>query len=113
MRASNGCHGGVSRGKLTQAIEAFTAVGNARFPLPQGEQVVYTQRGTIRHKPEAQAKERAARGKHFPRERFGLVSIPSLATSSHGAGNGLLLPDVMRYNLPGRERDLEGVPGDT
>lgn len=25
---------------------------------------------------------------------------------SHGAGNGLLLPHVMRFNMPGRERDM-------
>jgi alcohol dehydrogenase class IV len=28
---------------------------------------------------------------------------------SHGAGNGLLLPYVMRYNLPGRERELATI----
>jgi alcohol dehydrogenase class IV len=28
---------------------------------------------------------------------------------SHGAGNGLLLPYVMRYNLPGRETDIAAV----
>ncbi len=30
---------------------------------------------------------------------------------SHGAGNGLLLPYVMRYNLPGRERELAHIAG--
>ena len=28
---------------------------------------------------------------------------------SHGAGNGLLLPYVMRYNLPGREREFARI----
>jgi alcohol dehydrogenase class IV len=28
---------------------------------------------------------------------------------SHGAGNGLLLPFVMRFNLPGREREFARI----
>src|SRR3979490_768410 len=28
---------------------------------------------------------------------------------SHGAGNGLLLPFVMRYNLPGREKEFAAI----
>jgi alcohol dehydrogenase class IV len=28
---------------------------------------------------------------------------------SHGAGNGLLLPYVMRFNLPGRERSFAAI----
>src|SRR5437660_8623637 len=30
---------------------------------------------------------------------------------SHGAGNGLLLPYVMRYNLPGREAEFARIAG--
>jgi hypothetical protein len=39
--------------------------------------MIHTRRGTIRHKPEAQARERVARYKCFPRLRFGLVSFPT------------------------------------
>jgi alcohol dehydrogenase class IV len=124
---------------LTHAIEAYTAVDNATFPLPHGERSVYQGR----HPVGDMLAERAITliGKHLrkvvadgqdleAREGMALAAtLAGLAFSnvgvavvhaleypvggathcSHGAGNGLLLPYVMRFNLPERRRELAAV----
>jgi alcohol dehydrogenase class IV len=117
---------------LTHAIEAYTAVDNADFPLPPGERSVYQGK----HPLGDLMAEKAIRliGQHLRRAvlngsdleaREGMALAATLAGlafsnvgvalvhameypvggavhCSHGAGNGLLLPYVMRYNLPAR-----------
>jgi alcohol dehydrogenase class IV len=124
---------------LTHAIEAYTAVDNAAFPLPAGERTVYQGR----HPFGDMLAERAIAlvGKHLRRAvtsghehdaREGMALAATLAGlafsnvgvaavhaleypvggathCSHGAGNGLLLPHVMRFNLPARRRELATV----
>ncbi|MGH7134825.1 MAG: iron-containing alcohol dehydrogenase, partial [Pirellulales bacterium] len=117
---------------LTHAIEAYTAVDNEDFPLPEGERSVYQGRHPLGDCLAEKAIELI--GEHLvtavrePRNiesRGGMAlaaTIAGLAFSnigvalvhameypvggavhcSHGAGNGLLLPFVMRYNLPVR-----------
>jgi alcohol dehydrogenase class IV len=121
---------------LTHAVEAYTAVDNARFSLPPGERTVYQGK----HPFGDMLAEKAIKliGRHLRRAvadgqnqeaREGMALAATLAGMafsnvgvavvhaleypvggathcSHGAGNGLLLPYVMRYNLPGREREL-------
>ena len=38
-------------------------------------------------------------------------AVASFVHVSHGAGNGLLLPHVMRFNLPGREKEMAEIGG--
>jgi alcohol dehydrogenase class IV len=117
---------------LTHAIEAYTAIDNEHFPLPPGERSVYQGRHPLadclaekaieligRHLPRAVE----APGDLAARENMALAAtLAGLAFSnvgvalvhameypvggathcSHGAGNGLLLPFVMRFNLPAR-----------
>jgi alcohol dehydrogenase class IV len=124
---------------LTHAIEAFTAVDNADFPLPANERSIYQGR----HPVGVMFAEQAIQliGKHLraavrdgknleAREGMALAAtLAGLAFSnigvavvhaleypvggathcSHGAGNGLLLPYVMRYNLPGRDKEMARV----
>ncbi len=117
---------------LTHAIEAFTAVDNADFPLPPGERTVYqgahpfgdmlaekaiTLVGRFLRRAVADGKDREARegmalaatlaGMAF--SNVGVAAVHALeypigaaVHCSHGAGNGLLLPFVMRFNLPAR-----------
>jgi alcohol dehydrogenase class IV len=117
---------------LTHAIEAYTAIDNATFPLPEGERSVYQGRHALgdclaekairligQHLRQAvqQGSDLAARegmalgallaGLSF--SNVGVAAVHALeypiggATHcSHGAGNGLLLPFVMRFNLPAR-----------
>lgn len=121
---------------LTHAIEGFTAVDNADFPLPPGERSIYQGK----HPMGDLVAERAIRlvGRYLPRAvkdggdleaRDGMALgalLGGLAFSnvgvalvhameypvggavhvSHGAGNGLLLPYVMRFNLPTRVREF-------
>ena len=114
---------------LTHAIEAFTAIDNADFPLPANERSVYQGKNLIADMMAEQAIKRVAGflpravrdGKDVEaREEMSLAAtLAGLAFSnagvalvhameypvaaavhvSHGAGNGLLLPFVMRYNL--------------
>jgi alcohol dehydrogenase class IV len=117
---------------LTHAIEAYTAVDNATFPLPPGERSVYQGKNPL---ADAFAEKAIALVAQFLRRAFkdgqdmeareGMAlaaTLGGLAFSnagvavvhaleypvggavhcSHGAGNGLLLPHVMRYNLPAR-----------
>jgi alcohol dehydrogenase class IV len=124
---------------LTHAIEAYTAVDNAHFPLPPGERTVYQGRHPVgdmlaekaielvgRHLRKAvadgndlEAREGMALAATLGGMAFSNVGVAVVhaleypvggATHcSHGAGNGLLLPYVMRYNLPGRERETARI----
>jgi alcohol dehydrogenase class IV len=121
---------------LTHAIEAYTAVDNAHFPLPQGERSVYQGghpfgdmfaekaialigkylRRAVTHGADLDAREGMALAATLAGLAFSNVGVAAVhaleypvggATHcSHGAGNGLLLPFVMRYNLPARRRQL-------
>jgi alcohol dehydrogenase class IV len=124
---------------MTHAIEAYTAVDNATFPLPPGETSLYQGRHPLgdllaekaialigANLPRAveQPDDLAAReamslgamtaGLAFSNVGVALVHaleypIGGATHCSHGAGNGMLLPYVMRYNLPYRERELARV----
>jgi alcohol dehydrogenase class IV len=121
---------------LTHAIEAYTAVDNADFPLPPGEKSVYQGRhplgdclaekaigliGTYLRRAVAdggdlEARDGMALGATLAGMAFSNVGVAVVhaleypvggATHcSHGAGNGLLLPFVMRYNLPVRKKEF-------
>src|SRR5439155_9141067 len=118
---------------LTHAIEAYTAVDNADFPLPPGERSVYQGRhplgdvcaekairlvGThlrraVHHGDDLEARDGMAlaatvAGLSFSNVGVALVHaleypVGGATNCSHGAGNGLLLPYVMRFNLPPRK----------
>ncbi|HWB01268.1 MAG TPA: iron-containing alcohol dehydrogenase [Pirellulales bacterium] len=124
---------------LTHAIEGYTAIDNADFPLPPGERSVYQGRhplgDCLAERAIALVGQHLVRAVEQPknleaREGMSLAAtIAGLAFSnvgvalvhameyplggathcSHGAGNGLLLPFVMRFNLPGREREMARV----
>lgn len=115
---------------LTHAIEAYTAIENEHFPLPAGERSIYQGRNPLgdmvageairlvaRHlrRAVAEPSDLAARegmalaatlgGLAF--SNVGVAAVHALEYPlggelhcSHGAGNGLLLPFVMRFNLP-------------
>lgn len=124
---------------LTHAIEAYTAVDNADFPLPAGERTIYQGRnpmgdmlaekaiklvGANLRRAVADGNDLAARdgmalgatlaGLAFSNVGVALVHaleypVGGAVHVSHGCGNGLLLPYVMRYNLPGREREFATI----
>lgn len=124
---------------LTHAIEAYTAVDNADFPLPPGERSTYQGRHPFGDMLAEKAialvgrhLERACSAPHDLEAREGMAlaaTLGGLAFSnvgvalvhaleypiggavhcSHGAGNGLLLPYVMRYNLPMRRREFARI----
>jgi alcohol dehydrogenase class IV len=124
---------------LTHAIEAFTAVDNAAFPLPPGERTVYQGRhpfgdvfaekairliGQYLRRAVADGSDLEARegmavaatmaGLAFSNVGVAVVHaleypVGGATHCSHGAGNGLLLPFVMRYNLPARPRELATI----
>jgi alcohol dehydrogenase class IV len=126
---------------LTHAIEAYTAVDNAHFPLPHGERSVYQGkhpvgdmlaekaigligrflRRAVKNGNDEEARAGMALGATLAGLAFSNVGVAVVhaleypvggATHcSHGAGNGLLLPYVMRYNLPGREREFATIAG--
>jgi alcohol dehydrogenase class IV len=117
---------------LSHAVEAYTAVDSERFAQPHGERSVYQGKNPFadllaekaialigRHLP------RAVAAGHDLEAREGMALAATLAGlafsnagvavvhaleyplggavhCSHGTGNGLLLPHVMRYNLPAR-----------
>jgi alcohol dehydrogenase class IV len=117
---------------LTHAIEAYTAVDNAHFPLPAGERTIYQGchpfgevfaekaialvgkylRRAVAHGTDLDAREGMALAALMAGLSFSNVGVavvhaleyPVGGTThcSHGAGNGLLLPFVMRYNLSAR-----------
>ncbi len=121
---------------LTHAIEAYTAVDNETFPLPPGERTVYqgrhalgdclaekaialigaNLRRAVRNGDDLAAREGMALGATLAGMAFSNVGVAVVhaleypvggATHcSHGAGNGLLLPYVMRFNLPARRKEF-------
>jgi alcohol dehydrogenase class IV len=124
---------------LTHAIEAYTAVDNATFPLPAGERSVYQGRHpfgdilaeraimligrylrqAVAYGNNLEAREGMALGATMAGLAFSNVGVALVhameypvggATHcSHGAGNGLLLPFVMRYNLPARVKEFAQI----
>jgi alcohol dehydrogenase class IV len=124
---------------MTHAIEAYTAVDNATFPLPPGETSLYQGRHplgdclaakaieliganlprAVEQPDDLAAREEMSLGAMLAGLAFSNVGVALVhaleypiggATHcSHGAGNGMLLPYVMRYNLPHRERELARV----
>jgi len=124
---------------LTHAVEAFTAVDNAEFPLPAGERSTYQGRHPLgdltAEKAIALVGKYLVRACDAPndyeaREGMALAAtlggmafsnvgvaivhaleypIGAVLHCSHGAGNGLLLPYVMRYNLPVRKREFARI----
>jgi alcohol dehydrogenase class IV len=124
---------------LTHAIEAFTAVDNEVFPLPAGERTVYQGRHpmgdflaekaialigkflrrAVADGKDLEAREGMALGATLAGMAFSNVGVAAVhaleypvggATHcSHGAGNGLLLPFVMRYNLPARKSQFARI----
>src|SRR5262249_4304360 len=124
---------------LTHAIEAYTAVDNATFPLPPGELSIYQGRhpladtlaekaialigGNLRRAVQAghdlEARENMALGATLAGLAFSNVGVAVVhaleypvggATHcSHGAGNGLLLPFVMRFNMPARQKEFATI----
>jgi len=114
---------------LTHALEAYTAVDNEEFPLPEGERSVYQGRHpfgdllaekaialvgqhlvtAVQDGTNLAAREGMALAATFAGMAFSNVGVAvvhaleypvGVATHcSHGAGNGLLLPYVMRFNL--------------
>jgi alcohol dehydrogenase len=124
---------------LTHAIESYTAVDNESFPLPAGERSAYQGRhpfgdlfaekaicliGThlrtaVKHDDNIAAREGMAlaatlAGLAFSNVGVALVHaleypVGGATHCSHGAGNGLLLPFVMRYNLPYRKKEFAAI----
>ncbi|HYT89927.1 MAG TPA: iron-containing alcohol dehydrogenase [Gemmataceae bacterium] len=124
---------------LTHAIEAYTAVDNATFPLPSGERSVYQGkhpmgdclaekaialigqhlRQAVRRADDLDAREGMALGATLAGMAFSNVGVAVVhaleypvggATHcSHGAGNGLLLPYVMRFNLTARPAEFAAI----
>jgi alcohol dehydrogenase class IV len=124
---------------LTHAIEAYTAVDNASFPLPEGERTVYQGKhplgdcfaekaialvGRFLQRAVADGKDLEARegmalaatlaGLAFSNVGVALVHaleypVGGATHCPHGAGNGLLLPFVMRFNLPARTREMADI----
>jgi alcohol dehydrogenase class IV len=124
---------------LTHAIEAYTAVDNADFPLPPGERTIYQGRhpfgdmlaekaieiigANLRHAVadghNLAAREAMALGATLAGMAFSNVGVAVVhaleypvggATHcSHGAGNGLLLPFVMRFNMPARIKQFARI----
>jgi alcohol dehydrogenase class IV len=124
---------------LTHAIEAYTAVDNETFPLPPGESTVYQGRHPMgdllaekaihligKHLRRAvadgkdlEAREGMALGATLAGMAFSNVGVAAVHAleypvggavhCSHGAGNGLLLPYVMRFNLPARPRQFARI----
>jgi alcohol dehydrogenase class IV len=124
---------------LTHAIEAYTAVENADFPLPTGERSVYQGRHpfgdlfaehaisligkylrrAVRDGNDLEAREGMAlaaleAGLAFSNVGVAVVHaleypVGGATHCSHGAGNGLLLPYVMRFNLPARTARMAAI----
>src|SRR5262245_3639058 len=124
---------------LTHAIEGFTAVDNATYPLPPGEKSVYQGknpfadmcaetaitlvgkylRRAVRDGNDLEARDGMALaatlgGLAFSNAGVALVHameypVGAAVHCSHGAGNGLLLPFVMRYNAPQRQAEFRQI----
>jgi alcohol dehydrogenase class IV len=124
---------------LTHAIEAFTACRNDEFPLPSGEKSVYQGknpmadamareaitlvgkylRRAVKDGSDLEAREGMSlaatmAGLAFSNAGVALVHameypVGGAVHVSHGAGNGLLLPFVMRFNLEKRVSEFAQV----
>ena len=124
---------------LTHAIEAFTAVDHAEFLQRPGGQTVYQGKNPLADMMAKQCIslvgqfiERAVRNGNDLEARDGMAmagTLGGLAFSnagvalihameypvggavhvSHGAGNGLLLPYVMRYNMTERSEEIADI----
>lgn len=124
---------------LTHAVEAYTAVDNETFPLPPGERSVYQGRhpfgdlfaehaitlvGRYLRRAVANGNDLEAReGMALAATQAGLAfsnvgvavvhaleyPVGGATHCSHGAGNGLLLPYVMRFNLPVRHERMASI----
>ncbi|HXD86611.1 MAG TPA: iron-containing alcohol dehydrogenase [Urbifossiella sp.] len=124
---------------LTHAIEAFTACYNDAFPLPSGERSVYQGKNPMADAMAREAivlvgkfLRRAVKDGSDLEARDGMslaATLAGLAFSnsgvalvhameypvggavhvSHGAGNGLLLPFVMKYNQSKRVSEFAAI----
>ena len=124
---------------LTHAIEAYTAVDNAVFPLPVGERSIYQGKhpmgdiaaekaialvGQYLRRAVADGNDLDARegmslaallgGLAFSNVGVAIVHaleypVGGAVHCSHGLGNGLLLPYVMRLNLPARVKEFAAI----
>jgi alcohol dehydrogenase class IV len=124
---------------LTHAIEAYTAVDNESFPLPPDERSTYqgrhplgdclsesaialigaNLRAAVRNGNDLKAREGLALGATLAGFAFSNVGVAVVHAleypiggavhCSHGTGNGLLLPFVMRYNLPARRKEFAAI----
>lgn len=124
---------------LTHAVEALTAVDNETFPLPSGERSVYQGkhpfgdmcaekairlvgqhlRQAVKHGDDLNARDGMAlaatlAGLAFSNVGVALVHameypVGGATNCSHGEGNGLLLPYVMRFNLPSRLKEFAQI----
>src|SRR6516165_739982 len=124
---------------LTHAIEGYTAVDNAEFPLPVGERSVYqgkhplgdimaekaialigaNLRRAVKDGNDLEARDGMALGATLAGLAFSNVGVALVhaleypvggATHcAHGAGNGLLLPFVMRFNQPARIKEFAAI----
>jgi alcohol dehydrogenase class IV len=124
---------------LTHAIEAYTAVDNEAFPLPPGECSTYqgphplgdclaekaisligaNLRLAVRQGDNLAARDGMALGATLAGLAFSNVGVAAVHAleypvggavhCSHGTGNGLLLPFVMRYNLPARRKEFATI----
>jgi alcohol dehydrogenase class IV len=124
---------------LAHAIEAYPAVDNECFPLPAGERTVYQGRHPLgdclaekaialiganlrrafQHGEDLSARTSMSLGATLAGLAFSNVGVALVhaleypvggATHcSHGGGNGLLLPFVMRFNLPARRKEFATI----
>src|SRR5579872_2850571 len=124
---------------LTHAIEGFTAIENDLFPMPSGEKTVYQGKNPMADLMAAEAIQlvgkflrRAVKDGNDLEARDGMAlaaTLGGMAFSnsgvalvhameypvggavhvSHGAGNGLLLPFVMRFNLAKRVQEFATI----
>jgi alcohol dehydrogenase class IV len=124
---------------LTHAIEAYTAVDYTTFPLPPGERSIYQGRNPmsdacaerairligqhLRTAVTAGENDEARDGMMLAATLAGLAfsnsgvamvhaleyPVGGATDCSHGEGNGLLLPFVMRFNLPTRQAEFARI----
>lgn len=124
---------------LSHAIEAYTAVDNEDFPLPHGERSVYQGRHplgdclaekamtliganlekAVRAGDDLEARDAMALGATLAGLAFSNVGVALIHAMeypvggavhcSHGTGNGLLLPHVMRFHLDVRTPEFARI----
>jgi alcohol dehydrogenase len=124
---------------LSHAVEAYTAVDNETFPLPHGERSVYQGRhplgdclaekaialigahleAAVRDGKNLDARDGMALGATLAGLAFSNVGVALVHAMeypvggavhcSHGTGNGLLLPHIMRFHLDVRAPELARI----